>query len=64
MLPGAWMYCKQGYVHPDVAAYICVGFFLGSLLGAELAANLGNSQLERVFGVAMLAIALKMTLAK
>jgi uncharacterized membrane protein YfcA len=60
----AWTYYKQGYVHLNVAAIICLGFLLGSFLGARLATSLSNVLLERVFGVAMLLIALKMIFAK
>jgi uncharacterized protein len=43
---------------------VCVQvFFLGGLLGAQLATGLSNVLLEKVFGVAMLAIALKMIFA-
>lgn len=60
----AWTYYKQGYVHLNTAAIICVGFLLGSFLGARLATGLSNVLLERVFGVAMLLIALKMIFTK
>ncbi len=59
----AWIYYRQGYVHVPMAAYICVGFVLGSLLGAKLATNLSNVLLEKTFGIAMLLIALKMIFA-
>ena len=60
----AWTYYKQGYVHLEMAAYICVGFIAGSFLGAKFATSLSNVLLERVFGVAMLLIAIKMITAK
>jgi len=60
----AWSYYKQGYVNLPVAGYICVGFVLGSLAGARLATSLSNTALERIFGVALLLIAIKMLLAK
>jgi uncharacterized protein len=60
----AWTYYKQGYVDLHIAALICIGFFFGGLLGAKLATHLSNVILERVFGVALLLIALKMILAK
>jgi uncharacterized membrane protein YfcA len=47
-----------------VAAYICVGFFFGGLLGAKIATSLSSSVLEKIFGVALLLIALKMILTK
>jgi uncharacterized protein len=61
-LLAAWTYYQQGYVNFQIAAILCVGFFLGGLLGARLATGLPNLVLEKVFGVAMLAISLKMIL--
>jgi uncharacterized membrane protein YfcA len=63
-LLAAWTYYKQGYVNFQIAALLCAGFFLGGLLGAKLATGLSNVLLEKVFGVAMLAIALKMIFAR
>jgi uncharacterized protein len=63
-LLAAWVYYKQGYVDLKVALLICVGFFLGGLLGAKVATSLSNAVLEKVFGVALLLIALKMIFAK
>ena len=59
----AWTYYKHGYVHLAMAAYICLGFLLGSFFGAKLATSLSNALLERVFGVALLLIVLKMIFA-
>jgi uncharacterized membrane protein YfcA len=63
-LLAAWTYYKQGYVNFQIAALLCVGFFVGGLLGAKLATGLPNVLLEKVFGIAMLAIALKMIFAR
>jgi uncharacterized membrane protein YfcA len=41
-----------------------VGFFLGGLVGAKLATKLSNVVLERIFGIALLLISLKMIFAK
>ena len=60
----AWTYYKQGYVDLRIAALICMGFFFGGLLGAKIAMRLSNILLERVFGVALLLISLKMIFAK
>ena len=56
----AWTYYQQGYMDVKVAAFICLGFFLGGLFGAKLATSLSAVFLEKVFGVALLLIALKM----
>jgi uncharacterized membrane protein YfcA len=60
----AWTYYKQGYVDLKIASLICIGFFLGGLIGAKFATKLSNVTLERVFGVALLLISLKMIFAK
>jgi len=56
----AWTYYRQGYVDLKAAAFICLGFFLGGLLGAKIATSLPNMVLKKIFGVALLLIALKM----
>ena len=56
----AWTYYKQGYVDLHIAALICLGFFFGGFLGAKFATGLSSVVLERIFGVALLLIALKM----
>lgn len=56
----AWTYYKQGFVDLKIVAFICMGFFLGGLFGAKMATSLSNIQLERIFGVALLLISLKM----
>jgi len=60
----AWTYYRQGYVDLPIAGYICLGFIIGGLFGAKLAINLSNIVLERIFGVALLLISLKMIFAK
>jgi uncharacterized protein len=59
-----WTYYKQGYVNWEIAGYICVGFLFGSFLGAKMATNISNIVLEKIFGVALLLIAMKMLLIK
>ena len=60
----AWAYYQQGYVDLRIAALLAIGFFVGSFFGAKAAIGLSNIMLERIFGVAMLLIALKMIFAK
>jgi hypothetical protein len=47
-----------------IATFICIGFFFGGFFGAKVATSLSNIVLERIFGVALLLIALKMIFAK
>lgn len=56
----AWTYYRQGYVDLKIAGFVCIGFFFGGYLGARMATGLPNSVLERIFGVALLVIAIKM----
>jgi uncharacterized protein len=63
-LLAAWTYYKQGFVDLKVAALICAGFFLGGLIGAKFATQLSDRTLEKVFGVAMMLISLKMIFGK
>ncbi len=63
-LLAAWTYYKQGYVDLKVALIMCVGFFLGGLFGAKIATSMSSLVLEKVFGVALFLIALKMIFAK
>jgi uncharacterized protein len=61
-LLAAWTYYKQGYIDFKIAIFICIGFFLGGLLGAKLATSLSNNVLEKVFGIALILLGLKMLL--
>ncbi len=56
----AWTYYKQGYVDLIVAVCGALGFFLGGLLGAKFAVGIPDELLRKIFGVAMLLIALNM----
>ena len=63
-LLAAWTYWQHGDVNLRLAAFVGIGFLLGSLLGARLAIQLPNLLLERIFGVAMVLIGLRMLLAR
>ena len=60
----AWTYYQEGLVDLRIAGFVCLGFLLGGLVGAKLATSLSNTLLERIFGLALLVIALKMILSK
>jgi uncharacterized membrane protein YfcA len=59
-----WTYFQKGYVDIKVAALLCVGFVLGGWLGAKIAVSLPSATLQKVFGVALLLISVKMILGK
>jgi len=63
-LLAAWTYYREGFVDLKVAVLICVGFFVGGLLGAKVATFLPDIVLRRLFGCLMLLIALKMIFGK
>ncbi len=63
-LLAAWAYYKQGYVNFPIAGFICLGFVIGGLLGAKLAVRISDPVLEKIFGIALLIIALKMIFSK
>ncbi|PWB80673.1 MAG: permease [Candidatus Methylomirabilota bacterium] len=63
-LLAAWTYYSKGYVDLRIAGLICIGFFVGGLLGAKLAVGLSNSVLEKLFGAALFLISLKMIFAR
>ena len=63
-LLAAWTYYKQGYVDMRVAALVCLGFFLGGLLGAKIAVGLSDKVLGKVFGSMLLLVSLRMIFAK
>jgi uncharacterized membrane protein YfcA len=63
-LLAAWTYYEQGSVDVKVAAWICLGFFFGGLIGAKFATLIDASLLKKLFGAALLVTALKMILSK
>jgi uncharacterized membrane protein YfcA len=60
----AIIYYRHGYVDLKAAGIICLGFVLGGLIGSRLATSLPSMVLEKIFGVGLLLIALKMLLGK
>ncbi len=60
----AWKYYSMGYVDLKIAAFVCVGFILGGLLGAKFATGMSNEVLGKVFGVVLVAVGMKMLLGK
>jgi len=63
-LLAAWTYYKQGYVDVKIALFICLGFFIGGLLGAKIAVDIPDVVLKKIFGVSLFLIAIKMMLFK
>ncbi len=63
-LLAAMRYYYSGNVKLGMAGWICLGFFFGGLLGANLIQNLPDLLMKRLFGVFLLFVSLKMILAK
>lgn len=57
-------YHQHGLIDWKVAGLLCVGFLLGSPLGAKLAIGLPALALKRIFGISLLLISVKMILSK
>src|SRR3989304_7207621 len=57
-LLAAWTYYKQGFVDLKIAGLICLGFFVGGLLGAKFAAEIPDEILRKIFGVGLLVASL------
>jgi uncharacterized membrane protein YfcA len=53
-------YFRQGHVDLRAAGLICLGFLFGGLLGGHLANGFSSATLQRIFGVALLLISIKM----
>lgn len=60
-LLAAWTYYKEGYVDLKIAALICLGFFIGGLIGASLSLEISETVLKKCFGFTFMVIAIKMT---
>jgi hypothetical protein len=61
-LLAAWTYYQQGHVDIKIAAIICLGFFVGGLVGASIATDMSSLILQRIFGIVLLLLGLKMLL--
>jgi len=59
-LLAAWIYYRQGFVDLKIAGLICLGFFIGGLIGAKFATAIPDQLLRKLFGVILLLASLKM----
>ncbi len=57
-------YHQKGLIDWKIAGLLCVGFLLGSPLGAKLAISLQPETLKKVFAVSLLLISIKMLIGK
>lgn len=63
-LLAAWRYWQAGNVKISLAAFICIGFFLGGLIGANLIHGVSDPLLKKLFGFYLLFVALRMIFSK
>ena len=57
-------YYQSGHVNFYIALFICLGFLIGGLLGANVAVSLPNLVLKKAFGVFLMVIAVYTIFAK
>ncbi|MDD5506171.1 MAG: TSUP family transporter [Candidatus Omnitrophica bacterium] len=63
-LLAAMRYYYSGNVKLSMAAFICIGFFVGGLLGAQFIQGVSDALLKRMFGVFLFLISLRMIFVK
>ncbi|MFH0881252.1 MAG: sulfite exporter TauE/SafE family protein [Lentisphaerota bacterium] len=63
-LLAAAVYYRKGYVDVSTAAFLCLGFFIGSVFGGAVATAIPEMILKRLFGLLMLVISIKMMVGK
>ena len=63
-LLAALKYYYEGNVNIQIAIFICLGFFIGGLLGAYLVTPVPEQILKKIFGLFLAGVALRMILGK
>ena len=63
-LLAALKYYYEGNVNIQIALFVCLGFFIGGLLGAYLVTPVPEPILKKVFGLFLMGVALKMILGR
>jgi len=63
-LLAALKYYYEGNVNIQIAIFVCLGFFIGGLLGAYLVTPVPEPILKKVFGIFLIGVALKMIVGK
>ena len=63
-LLAAWRYWQAGNVKIALAAFVCVGFFIGALIGANLVQGINELLLKRLFGILLAFMAVRMIFGK
>lgn len=63
-LLAAIRYYQAGDVNIKIAAFVCAGFFVGGLLGAQCASFVPDMMLKKIFAIFLIAVAVKMLISK
>ena len=63
-LLAAMRYYYSGNVKLGIAGWICLGFFVGGLIGANLVHGLSDPLLKKLFGAYLLVVSVQMILGK
>ncbi|MBI5560235.1 MAG: sulfite exporter TauE/SafE family protein [Deltaproteobacteria bacterium] len=63
-LLAAWRYYTNGYVDLHATPLICLGFFFGGLMGAQMIQPVPDLLLKRLFGGFLLLVAVRMMFGK
>lgn len=63
-LLAAMRYWQAGNVKLSIAAFICIGFFIGGFIGADFVQKFSDPILKRLFGAYLLVISLQMIWGK
>jgi uncharacterized membrane protein YfcA len=63
-LLAAWQYYSKGHVRLDVAGFICLGFLVGGLIGANFAQGISGPMLKKIFGGVLFLVSMRMILSK
>lgn len=63
-LLAAWRYFQAGNVKIGIAGFVCLGFFIGGLIGANLIHNVSDPMLKKLFGIYLLIVSVQMIFSK
>ncbi|MGC9366049.1 MAG: TSUP family transporter [bacterium] len=63
-LLAAYTYYRCGYVDIKTAVFICLGFFIGGLIGSRCAVELSAGVLKKFFGLIIILIGIYMVIKR
>jgi uncharacterized membrane protein YfcA len=63
-LLAAWTYYRAGFVNIKIAGLMCLGFFIGGLVGARYATQIPEDILRKIFGGLLLIASIRMIFFK